>query len=133
MHNSLVMLTFSVLDQKYLFWGRFSPKKQNFQVKVKFDTQTNSNLHNSMMMFTFLVLDRKYRFQVKFGPKWQNCQFLLKFGSYTNSSMKDSMVMFIFCFLFFLTGRILFWDKFFRKKSKLFVEAEIWNLDCYQW
>ena len=44
--------------------------------------------------------------------------------------MKDSTVR----FLLFLTGRIFFGrGKFVPKKSKLFVEAEIWNLGELQY
>ena len=31
--------------------GQFGPKNQNSQLKVKLDTQTNSNMQNSMMLF----------------------------------------------------------------------------------
>ena len=44
---------FSVLDRKYTFFGKFGLKNQNGQLKLKFDTWTNSNMQNSVMMFNF--------------------------------------------------------------------------------
>ena len=37
-HNSMLMLTFSVFNQKYPFWTNFSSKNQNCQFKLKFGT-----------------------------------------------------------------------------------------------
>ena len=46
-----------------LFLGKFGPKIQNCQFKMKLDTSTNSNIHNSMVMITFFfVFDRTYSF-----------------------------------------------------------------------
>ena len=47
------------------FWGKSSPKNQNFQFKLKFGTKTSLNMQNSMMMFTFSIFDHKY-------PSWAN-------------------------------------------------------------
>ena len=41
--NSIVMFIFSVLNWKYIFWGKFGPKNQNCQFKLKFVTLINSN------------------------------------------------------------------------------------------
>ena len=54
--------TFSVLDLKCPFYGKFGPKSQNYQFKLKFSTQANLNKQNSMIMFTFAVLNQKYPF-----------------------------------------------------------------------
>ena len=70
--------TCSVFNWKYLFLGKFSSKTRNYQFKLKFCTQTNSNMHNSKVIFTFFVLDWRYLFH-KFGPKNRNCQFVFKF------------------------------------------------------
>ena len=48
------------------FLGRFGPKNQNYQFKLKFGTYTNSNMQNSMLMFTFSVLIRN----TLFGQIW---------------------------------------------------------------
>ena len=64
MHNLVVMLTFSVFEQKYPF-GANLVQKNNFQFKLKFGTQINSNMHNSMVVFTFSVLEWEYHF-------WEN-------------------------------------------------------------
>ena len=42
--------------------GKFGPKSQNYQFKLKFGTYTNSNMENSMMMLTFFVFDQKCPF-----------------------------------------------------------------------
>ena len=55
--SKLLIFTVSfVSDQKNLFWGKFSPKCQNLQVKAKFATSSNSNMQNSKAVFTFLFL-----------------------------------------------------------------------------
>ena len=44
------------------FLGKFGPKDQNRQFKLKFGNKTISNVQNSMVVFTFSVLDRKHPF-----------------------------------------------------------------------
>ena len=61
-----------------LFLGKFGPKNQNCQFKMKLDTYTNPNIHNSMVMFTFFCFWPEILFLGKFGPKSQNCQFKVK-------------------------------------------------------
>ena len=34
-------------------FGKFSPKSENCQFKLKFGTKTNSNMQNSIVVFTF--------------------------------------------------------------------------------
>ena len=58
----MVMLTFSVLDQKYCFWANLVQKNQSCHFKLKFGTFTNLNMQNSMVMLTFSVLNQKYCF-----------------------------------------------------------------------
>ena len=62
MQNSLVLFTFSVLEQKYPFWANLTPKKSSCQFKLKFGTQTNSSFQNSAGVFSFSVLDWKHSF-----------------------------------------------------------------------
>ena len=81
------------------FLGKFGQKTQNCQFKLKFGTQTNSNMQNSMVMFTFSLFDWKYLFWVNLVQKNQNCQFELKFGTQTNFNMQNSMVVFTFSVL----------------------------------
>ena len=55
---------------KIPFLGKFGSKKsksQSCQYKLKFGTQTNSNMKNSMTVFIFSVFDRKNYFQ-KLNP-----------------------------------------------------------------
>ena len=61
------------------FLGKFGPKTQNYQFKLKFCTQTNSNMQISIVMFTFSVFDLKYLFWENLVQKNQNCQSELKF------------------------------------------------------
>ena len=51
------------------FLGRFGQKNQNCQSKLKFCTQTNSNMQNSVMMFSISVFDHKYPFWVNLVQK----------------------------------------------------------------
>ena len=99
------------------FLGKYDPKTQKCQFKLKFGTKTNLNMQNSMMLFTFCVFDHKYPSQANLIQKL-NCQFKLKTGSQMKSNMKNSLAMFIFL--------ILIKVSFF---LNLFLEAEIQNLD----
>ena len=65
MQNSVVVFTFSALDQKHPFWANLVKKNQNCQFKLKFGIETNSNVQHSIVVFTFFVLDRK-------PPFWAN-------------------------------------------------------------
>ena len=47
------------------FFQHFGAKKQNYQFKVIFGTETNSDMQNSIVLFTFFVFNLKY-------PFWQN-------------------------------------------------------------
>ena len=87
-----------------LFSGKFVPKNQNYQFKLKFAAQTNSNMQNSMVLFTFSVSDRKYRFLSKFGTKIQNCFFNVEFSTYIDLNTYNSLVLFNF---FLQTGNTL--------------------------
>ena len=51
------------------FLGKFGPKNQNCQFKLKFGTSTNSNMQNSVVVFTFSVLDQKQPFWVNLVQK----------------------------------------------------------------
>ena len=61
------------------FLGKFGPKTQNYQFKLKFCTQTNPNMQISMVMFTFSLFDWKYLFWENLVQKNQNYQSELKF------------------------------------------------------
>ena len=41
--------------------------------KLKFGTETNSNMYNSMVMFIFFNFRSKISFLGKFGPKNYDC------------------------------------------------------------
>ena len=51
------------------FLGKFGPKSQNYQFKMKFGTYTNANMQNSIAVFTFFVFDRNPPFWANFIQK----------------------------------------------------------------
>ena len=62
MQNSMAVFSFFVLDRKYPVLGKYGPKNKNYQFKLKFGTQSNSNMQNWMVMFAFSFFDWKYTF-----------------------------------------------------------------------
>ena len=50
-------------------FSKFAPKNQNCQFKLKFGTQTNSNVQNAIVIFTFPFSTGKILFLGKFGPE----------------------------------------------------------------
>ena len=58
MQNLMVMLIFPLSTGNTFFVQCWT--QNSILLKVKFSTQTNSNMQNSMVMFSFSVLDRKY-------------------------------------------------------------------------
>ena len=85
--RSIQYVCFSRFRPETSFLGKFGPKTQNCQFKLKFGTYTNSNMQNSMMMFTYSVFDRKNLFWGKLVPKIKNK--FHKCGTQTNSNMKN--------------------------------------------
>ena len=67
-HGCTLKCNFSVFVRKYPFWANWS-KNQNCQIKLKFGTQTNSNMENSMVVFTFSGLNQKHFFWVNLVQK----------------------------------------------------------------
>ena len=59
----MFLFTFPVLDLKHPFLRKFGTKYRNWLVKLKFGTETNSNMQKSMVFFTCSVLDWKHGFQ----------------------------------------------------------------------
>ena len=80
----MVVFSFLFFDWKYSFGGKFCPKSQNCQFKVKLDTYTNSNIKNSMAVFTFFVFDRR-------SPFWENSVQNLKTVS-LRLNLVDSLI-----------------------------------------
>ena len=66
MQNLLVVFTFSDVDWKYPFLGKFGPENRNCQFKLKFGSKTNLNMQNLVVLFTFSVFDWKYSFGANF-------------------------------------------------------------------
>ena len=74
MNNSMVVVTFYVLDWKHPFRTNLVQENRNCQFELKFVTLTYSNMQNSTMVFTFSVLDRKH-------PFWANLVKKIKIAS----------------------------------------------------
>ena len=65
MQNSMVVFTFSVLDQKNPFWS----KDLSCLFKIKFDSKTNLNMQNSIVVSILPVWGWKYSFLGEFAKK----------------------------------------------------------------
>ena len=120
MQNLMALFIFTALDEKNSFLGKFSPKNQNCQCKLKFGTYTNSNMQNSMVVFISSVLDRNHTFWVKLVriSKFAN----LKFDTSTNSNIQNLMVLFTFSVL---DGKQPFWENLVRNIQ---IVSLSWNL-----
>ena len=103
------------------FLGKFSPKNQICQFKLKFGTKTNSNIQNSKVVFTFSVLNRKYTF-------WANLVQKIKIVS-LNWNLVPRLIRIYniqwwYHFFLFWSGNNLF-GQVWSKKSKLSDSAQI--------
>ena len=97
MQNSMVVLSFSVLEPEIPFWSKFGWEIQNCHFKLKFGTLTDSNKYAELNgAVLFLYFWPKIPFLDKCGARNQNYQFKLKLGTETSSNMQNSMAMFIF-------------------------------------
>ena len=101
MKNSLEMFLFLFTTTNALF-GRFGPKNQNYQFKLKFGAQSNQNMQKSVVIFTFSVFDWKYPFWVNLIKKIK----IVSLSSYLvprsnlvpNLITQNSTVLFFFSF-----------------------------------
>ena len=98
------------------FLGKFGPKTQNCQFKLKFGTQNNSKMQNSMVMFTFPLIDWKYLFSVNLVQKNQNCCFEMKFRPRLNSICRIQWQCLPFLFQ---TRKSLSWQIWSRKSKNV--------------
>ena len=110
-------IPFFCFKQEIPVLRKFDPKNQNCPYKLKFGTESNSNMWNLMVMLSFSVLDWKNPFWANLTQKNQNYLHKLKFGTKYNSSMLNLMVMFIFAVL---DQKCSFWVNLIKKKSNLF-------------
>ena len=58
MQNSMMMFTFFCFRVEIPFLGKVGPKNQ-YHLKLKFGTYSNSSMQNAMVMFTFPVFKVK--------------------------------------------------------------------------
>ena len=140
--------------RKTLF-GHIWLKKSKLSVKTEILYQeTYLNMRNSMMMLTFSQFLTGNTFLSKFDPKNKDCQFELRFCSrliLICRIMQKLCGVHFFCFrpekpflgkyeefnsevhfFVFSTGSIRFFGNLFQK-SKLFLEAEIQNIDSFEY
>ena len=90
----MVMFTFSIFNQKYLFLDKFDLKNQNCQFEIQY-----------LYLFRYAVFyggvhilcfQLETLFLGKFDSKNQNYQFKLKCGTGANSNIQNLLVMFTF-------------------------------------
>ena len=128
--------TLSVFDQKTFclfficfrsFLGEFVQKNQNCRFKMKFSTQTNSNIQKLIVNFTFSVFNQEYPFLEKCCPKNKYYQFKLKFCTKPYSNMHNSMVMIISCFLDRKCSNLLQKIKIKIVRPATLLKKRLWN------
>ena len=109
------------LAKPYL--GKFNPKKQNCEFKLKSGNYTKLNMQSSMVMFIFFSY---LTGSILFGQIWPQSSklFLL-----INSNMRNSMVIFTFSIF---DQKYPFWVNLVQK-SKLSVKAKIWCLHKFEY
>ena len=102
--------------------GKFGAKSQNYQLKLKFGTYTNSSMQNSMVIFTFSVVGQESAF-------WANLVKKIKIvSSRWNSTLKLIQICRIKwrCSLFFISEwKYRFWANLVRKIKIISLS---WNL-----
>ena len=111
------------------FLGRFGPKNQNYQFKLKFGTYTNSNMQNSMLMFTFSGFDWKY-------PFWANLVQKVKIISWSwNLVPRLNRVCRIqwWCLLFLSLMENTYFGQIWSIKLKLSVQGETRYLKWFKY
>ena len=86
MQNSMVMLTFSVLDHKYFLGANLFQKLEIVSVSWKLAPRL-IGICRIQWWCSFFLFKTGNAFLGKFGLKNQNCQFGLIFGTYTDSNM----------------------------------------------
>ena len=102
----------TLFGSEIFFLEKFGPKKLNCLFKIKFGTQTCSNMLDSMMMFKFSLLDEKWSFLGMFSPKNYNWLFKMKFGTLINLNMLNLS----WSRLFYFRPEILFlWANLIKK------------------
>ena len=116
MQNSMVMFIsfFFCFWPEILFWGKFGPKSQNYQLKLKFGTYTNSNMQNSIMLFPFLLFEWKYPF---WGNMVQKNKIVTLSWNLVPTIIRTCRIQWWCSFFFCFWSEIPFWDKFGRKSQ----------------
>ena len=126
MQNLMAVFSLSFVKWKNCFWKNLVQKIKIICSKRNLKSRLIRICRIQRYCSVYLFQGGKL-FLGKFGPKNQNCQFKLKFGTQTNLNMQDSVIMFVF---FVFDQKYPFMRKLVcSKKSKLFVETEIQNID----
>ena len=95
--NSIVIFTFSVLDQKYTFWANLVQKLKSICSRGNLVFRLIQVCRFRWYFFVMLCMGNS-----TFSQIWSiksKCIFKMKLGAQTNSNMLDSKVMFICPFL----------------------------------
>ena len=112
------MITFLVFDWKYPFQD-FAPK---LKIKVKFGTQSNSNMQDSMVMFNCSVFDKKYPFWVNLVQKLKIVSLRWNMGPRLIHIWRIQW----WCSLFLFSTASTFFGQIWSKKFKIVSLG--WNL-----
>ena len=86
MLNSMVMPLF-LCRPEILIFGKFGLESQNCLFKLKFGTESNSNMLNSTANFTAYCFRPEIPFLANFNSKTENCLHKMKFCNLTNARM----------------------------------------------
>ena len=105
---------FLYLKVEIPFFGKFGPKKQNCQFKLKFGTETNSIMQNAMVMINFSIFDWKCSF-------WANLVQKFKIVSLSWNMIprviRICKIQWRYSLFLFKTGNTLFWQIWSKKKQ----------------
>ena len=104
------------------FMDKFRPKNQNYQLKQKFLSLTNSNIQNSMVMFTLSVFNRKHSFWANLFPKFKIVYLKWKL---VPKLIQICKIQWWCPLVLFLTENILFWANLVQKTKTI---SFSWNL-----
>ena len=112
-------------QQEIPLWGKFGPKNQNYQFKVKFGAETNSNMVNSMVIFTFLFSTQNSLFWENLIQKIKNVSFNWNLVPWLirRCTIQWNCSMFLFP-----TGNTLFFGRFDSKSQNCYSKLKFCTL-----
>ena len=96
----LFFFSFFFFWPKITFFGKFVPKTQSCQFKLRFGAKTNSNIQNSMVILVLFLLLTQIPFLGRFGPKIKDAILSLNVVLRLTGIGKIGDVMIMLFFLF---------------------------------